>query len=214
MDNPLLRLIQLSDSAFPIGAYSHSFGLETLIESGAINGFEEARVAIRSMLQMSIAPQDGVACALAYRADDVELLRLDETLSAMKLPPEIYDASLQLGDRLKRIATELNWCAAFPRVSNHAIVFGYLCKRLQLSAADTVSTFLLTSATTLASACVRLIPLGHTDGQRIISDCAELVTQLTIDCLRAEEKDIAAFAPLHEQACVEHEQLYARIFQS
>jgi urease accessory protein len=214
MDNPLLRLIQLSDSAFPIGAYSHSFGFEALIERDAIRNFDDARSAIEGVLQVSIAPQDGVACALAYESDEAGLLRLDEILSAMKWPREIQEASLQLGERLKRIALELGWCDAFPAVSHHAVVFGYLCKRLDLSRADAVSTFLFTSVTTLASACVRLVPLGHTDGQRIISESAEVVARLTQSCLAADESDIAAFAPVHEHACVEHEQLYARIFQS
>lgn len=214
MDNPLLRLIQLSDSAFPIGAYSHSFGLETFIERGAIRNFSEARAAIEGILQMSIAPQDGVVCALAHGADDEQLLRLDEVLTAMKWPREIHEASLQLGERLKRIAVELEWCNSFPNISHHAVVFGYLSKQLKLPLEDTVSAFLFTSVTTLTSACVRLVPLGHTDGQRILSECAGLVTQLTHDCLKAQEHDIRAFAPVHEQACVEHEELYTRIFQS
>ena len=37
-----LLLLQITDSAFPIGAYSHSFGLETYIQKGMVKSREEA----------------------------------------------------------------------------------------------------------------------------------------------------------------------------
>ena len=34
--DPLLWLLQANDSAYPSGAYAHSFGLEEIVESGVV----------------------------------------------------------------------------------------------------------------------------------------------------------------------------------
>ncbi len=63
----LLALIQLSDSALPIGGFSHSWGVESLVQDGELTNARQVLSYIRSLLSHSIGPQEGVACALAHR---------------------------------------------------------------------------------------------------------------------------------------------------
>ena len=49
-----LLLLQITDSAFPIGAYSHSFGLETYIQKGMVKSREEAWNYIRQSIRYSL----------------------------------------------------------------------------------------------------------------------------------------------------------------
>ncbi|MBU6454407.1 MAG: urease accessory protein UreF [Cyanobacteria bacterium REEB67] len=230
---PLLTLLHLADSALPIGGYSHSWGMETWIQKETIHDFGTAEEAIRLLLVNSIASQDGIACGVAYRcARDQDFQKfnlLNEHLSAAKWPPEIYQASTRLGQRLLRLASETNFVASLKGLDqsknidgavysaeeiHHSAVFGWLAACAGVSERAAVSAFLQNSSNCLISSCVRLIPLGHTDGQRITVNLRPLIARLTEEASSKEMADMSAFAPLHEGACVAHENLYSRLFQS
>ena len=62
-DQSLLRLLQLTDSTFPTGAFAHSFGLETYIARGSVLTAAALEEFISNTLLHVVAPSDGVACA-------------------------------------------------------------------------------------------------------------------------------------------------------
>jgi urease accessory protein len=215
----LLALLQLCDSALPIGGYSHSWGLETWVQRGTLKKAPEVEGAIRTLLISSMAPQEGIACALAHQyreAGNVEdFQRLNQYLSASRWSVEPAAASVALGQRLKNLAVKLGWSADFPEGEHHhAAAFGWLSGGLGIAAHDAVAGYLFSSVNSLVSACVRLIPLGHTDGQKILLALQETIQQQATHCLKAELDDLGGFAPLHEGACEEHRRLYSRLFQS
>ena len=228
----LLTLLHLSDSALPIGGYSHSWGLETWIQKETIADFATAEEAIKILLINTIAPQDGIACGIAYRcaleANFENFHLLNDHLSAAKWPTEIYQASARLGQRLLRLAGETKFVPSLKGLDqtnadnqhkgredfHHSAVFGWLAACAGVSETAAVSAFLQNSSNCLISSCVRLIPLGHTDGQRITVNLRPLIARLTKQSIGREVADMSAFAPLHEEACVAHENLYSRLFQS
>ena len=68
MDNQLLSLLQIGDSNFPSGAFSHSFGLETYIQEEIVYSKETFFEWIRIYLEKQIAYTDGLACRLTFDA--------------------------------------------------------------------------------------------------------------------------------------------------
>jgi urease accessory protein len=215
----LLALLQLCDSALPIGGYSHSWGFETWVQRETLKTAKEVEEAISTLLRLSMAPQEGIACALAYQYSQAgsfeDFQQLNQYLTASRWTVETAKASIALGQRLKNLAVNLDWSAHFPEGEHHhATVFGWLSCSLGISAHDAVAGYLFSSANSLVSACVRLIPLGHTDGQKILLALQETIQQQTILCLEAELEDLGGFAPLQEWACEEHRGLYSRLFQS
>jgi urease accessory protein len=180
---------------------------------------KEVEEAIRTLLTLSMAPQEGIACALAYQYSQAgsfeDFQQLNQYLTASRWTVETAKASMALGQRLKNLAVNLDWPAHFPEGEHHhATVFGWLSYALGISAHDAVAGYLFSSTNSLVSACVRLIPLGHTDGQKILLALQETIQQQTILCLNAELEDLGGFAPLQEWACEEHRTLYSRLFQS
>jgi urease accessory protein len=214
----LLALLQLCDSALPIGGYSHSWGFETWVQRETLKTAKEVEGAISKLLTLSMAPQEGIACALAYRYSQSgsfeDFQRLNQYLTASRWTVETAKASVALGQRLKNLAVNLDWSTLPEGEHHHAAVFGWLSCSLGISAHDAVAGYLFSSANSLVSACVRLIPLGHTDGQKILLALQETIQQQTILCLEAELEDLGGFAPLQEWACEEHRGLYSRLFQS
>ena len=61
----LARLLLLADSAFPTGAFAHSWGLEWAVRSGWVTDAASLAAWIREALQFGVAPLEGRAVARA-----------------------------------------------------------------------------------------------------------------------------------------------------
>ena len=107
-----LRLLQFSDGLFPAGGYAHSLGLETLAQSGRVQGEADVARFLRVYLESAAAHTDAVAVLSARTqalADDLEaVLRLDSLLDALKPAAELRDASRQMGRQTLRILRALS----------------------------------------------------------------------------------------------------------
>src|SRR3954451_17671103 len=86
-----LCLLQIADSALPIGGYTHSWGLEAAIASGLVHDPESLERWTRLWLRTSLGPMEGVIVASAVRATRggslAELLELNQWVDASMVPP-------------------------------------------------------------------------------------------------------------------------------
>ena len=103
----LLQLLHLSDTALPIGGFSHSSGLETYVQEGTVNDKNSAKEFAVQQLSQNIFYTDAALLSLAYDAacnnDLKTIIELDDICTAVKLPREIRLASNKLGIRLLKI---------------------------------------------------------------------------------------------------------------
>jgi urease accessory protein len=109
-DQDLLRLLQLTDSTFPTGAFAHSFGLETYVARRIVDTPGTLEAFVVNTLLHSVAPSDGTACvAVAQAGADWEdvVPRLDRRLTAMKSVSELREASRTLGIRFLHMTTPI-----------------------------------------------------------------------------------------------------------
>lgn len=221
LSDPLLILLQLSDSALPIGSYSHSWGLETAVQAGRIRSAAQTLSYVQGILQYSIGPLEGRSCALAhgYGLDrQIEpFWHLQDRLDAARWAPEPRQASLALGHRLSQLSDKV-WGISCPLRENHSsgphhcLVFGWIGAQAGLDRSETVRAYLWSTITSWVSAAVRLVPLGHTQGQQILAQIQPQIIEILPQCLGSEP--LASFAPLQERDCQIHRQLYSRLFQS
>jgi urease accessory protein len=221
----LLALLQVSDSALPIGAYSHSYGLETWVQEGNLQNVSDVSSAILTLLKYSIAPQQGIACTIARQCalanDYRRFVGLNQILSASNWAKETRQASLQMGARLARLSKEIGWLdntntnfSQCSQAMHHAAVYGWLSALLRIDELESVSAYLYGCCASMTSACLRLVPLGHTEAQKMLAGLHTEITDLAQTCLGKSEAEMHSFAPMNERACVEHESLYSRLFQS
>ncbi|GAA5435935.1 urease accessory protein UreF [Deinococcus aquaticus] len=212
----LLRLLQLSDSAFPTGAYAFSDGLETLTTRGAVRSPADLTAFLAGQLTHGWGQQDAPACALAWGADPGTLAELDALLDDLKLVPGPRGASTRVGANLRRAATHL-WpdvMAALPLTRHHATTFGALAAALGVPRGDTVTAFVSGWLLGRATSATRLMRLGGLDAQRCAAHC-EIAAQACIHAaLHATPDDLWTFTPLLDLAASEQPGLDARLFQT
>lgn len=228
MTNPLFPLLQLCDSNFPSGAFSHSFGFETYIQEEVITDKESFAQAIAMYIRKQFVFVDGLACRLAYEALEQNALsnfwELDHVLFASSLAQETRMGNRRIGERMAKLCTNLYPSPVLLDYVNHindkqayghsALVFSIVAHHLNVTKETAIGTYLFANASSLIQNAVRGIPLGQTDGQRLLVDIQPLIEEAVNTILTLSKEDLGAVSPGLEMAQMRHERLHVRLFMS
>jgi len=224
----LLAILQVADGLFPAGGYAHSFGLETLVQAGAVRAREDVEAFVLAHLEGSAGPCDAVAVAVAARAaahDDLSTcVDVDARLDAMRTVPEARAASVQMGRATLRAARAFAADALVGRLAaavddgvtpgHHAVVFGVVTARAGASPEQAALAFLYSTAALLTGAALRLMPLGQVEGQTTLARVRPAIGRLAAEAASAGAEDMWSFAPGLEIAGMRHPALESRLFRS
>jgi urease accessory protein len=218
--DPWLWLLQANDSAYPSGAYAHSFGLEELVESGVVTTPADLEDFLRKQVLPALLKFEIPFFARAHEAanlsDESQLLALDAELDAWRIPHELRDASRRIGSQRLALLANLDPTPlilrhreASPR-SHHLVV-----SALELAAlpvAQAARAFAYQSIAGLATASMKLMRIGQSSCQQILRNClAELGSE--IDASLSQPVD-GWFNPLIEIASLRHARAHSRLFIS
>lgn len=219
----LSRLLQLASPLLPVGGYSYSEGLETLILQSKIDDRSSLQTWIEFELQAGAIRIEAAVMDRAYLAasqgDLVRLKYWDRWLSAMRETEELRHQSWQMGGSLTKLAIELTpeiqeLFSALDRPCHYAIAFGITAQSWQIDRHATILAYLQCWVTSQIGVGVKLIPLGQTAGQQMLW---QLLAQLdllaqTIPTLADDELYACTWGS--SLASMQHETLYSRLFRS
>jgi len=221
----LLTLLQLSDSALPTGAFSHSFGMESYLETGQVH--DEASFAhwLRLFLEQSLTYTDGLLLRLAFEADnDQRIIELDRLIHASALPRQLRIAAQKMGARMLAVAlagfavpslrSYQQAVQAGTGTGHPAIAYALAARGAGAPLADALSSYLFSTATSLTQNAIRAIPLGQDAGQRVIRQMHETVNAAVAKIFTLDGQDLGVATPGLEIAQMRHEHQRARMFMS
>jgi urease accessory protein len=220
--------LQLSDQFFPTGAYAFSHALETYVAQGLVYDRASCRQLLENLCYNALGPCDLVFCTHAFRLAATSaldaLVSLDQRLTTFKVPRELRLESRHTGQAFLRASLALTsppLVAAFVRrvqqdvtPGHHAIAFGLVAQSLGLTEEPTLLAYLYSVTAGLVAAAVRLVPLGQTDGQRLLHDLAPVLLELIRLYRYLPLEEVWSCTPGLDIRSMQHERLYSRLCRS
>jgi urease accessory protein len=222
IDPALLRLLQLTSPALPIGAYAYSQGLEHAVHAGWVNDEPTAADWILGLLDHGLpAVELPVLLRLmaAWRAgDEPGVRRFSDFLVASRSSAELRAEDQRLGSALARLLVTLDVPEASPFIaaprSTHLTLFALAAVRWEIPAAQAAGGYLFSWEENQVGAASRLVPLGQSAAQRILSRATGLIPAAVARAEAVPDDEIGFAAPAHAIAAALHETQYSRIFRS
>lgn len=196
-----LLLLQISDTALPIGGFSHSFGLESFVQEGLVCDSDSVLLFMHSYILEPLLYNDLLSIRYIYECSDVdEILELEHVMFVQTLSREIREGNGKLGRRFVKIANKILqnpsdlWNLYATRTSHptHASAFGVLCVSVGIECDRALRHYAYTQVSSMVINAVKLIPLSQESGQEILSklhDSIELALERLEDLVRFGSAD-------------------------
>ncbi len=219
---PRLRLMQLISPALPIGSFTYSQGIEYAVEAGWLSSADEladwlsgliednlSYLEIPVLVRLYEAFRNGDKAALEFwshyllASRETRELRLEEQQRAAALTRLLLDLDVE---RVAEMKPDLLLCQAAP--------FALAAFQWHIPLEDCALGYAWNWLETQVSAAIKLIPLGQTDGQRLLLDLSQELTEAVELGLVLGDEQIGASSPMVALASSLHESQYTRLFRS
>lgn len=222
-------LLQVNDALFPIGGYSHSYGLETYIQKGIVHDEDSAEEFIHKRLKYNFLYNEFLAARLGWEyavCNNLEAIsELEEIMEAGKIPRETREASRKLGSRFIKTLSALGIPyensifqeyreARKGKSVHHAVAYGVFCGAAGISREEALEHFLYAQTSAMVTNCVKTIPLSQSSGQKLLSGSYPLLQELTKQVTELGTEWLGLSGPGFDLRCMQHEELYSRIYMS
>jgi urease accessory protein len=221
----LYRLMAWLSPAYPVGAFSYSSGIEWAAESGDIKDADS----LKRWLTVIVAEGGGFCDAVffvhAHRAietGDETALRTVAELAAAFAPSKERHLETTAQGRAFVEATRAAWpCAALDMLAHawdgpvaYPVAVAVAAAGHGVAAEPALGAYLHAVTANLISAGVRLIPLGQTDGQRLLAAFEPVIAETAARAIATPLEQVGGAAFRADLASMLHETQYTRLFRS
>ena len=221
-DTALIRLMQLVSPALPIGAYAYSQGLEYAVSSGWVRDEESAFEWISGISGAGLSILDLPVLIRLYggwqRGDHAVVEDWSRFLLANRESGELVIEDSQVGRALARLLSDLDIQEALPWINHSqatlATLFSLAAVSWAIPVLDAVRGYVWMWSENQVIAAVRLVPLGQSAGQRILSKMILPMLEGVDRAFSIQDDEIGRSLPAWGLASIFHETQYTRLFRS
>lgn len=216
----LAQLLRLASPALPVGGYSYSQGLEWAVEAGWVNTESDAARWIGDVLTGPIGQFDAPLLTQLYAAihsgDDASACALDQRYLASRESRELRDETLQMGYSMTGLLLALpEWQGqSVLNLQTWPARFVEACVRFGQTLEATLTAYLFAWLENQVAAAIKLIPLGQSAGQRLLSQLIPKLADVVAAAPQREFADWVSSSPALAIASSQHETQYTRLFRS
>jgi urease accessory protein len=204
------RLLQLADSAFPVGAFAHSLGCEAMWQLGHLRA-ENLATRLRELVWHSATS----ALPFFHDAHAGQWRAADEACHAFLSNHVANRASRAQGRAFLVAASAMRGeDFAAPPHGHLAPAMGGALAQMDVSLDDGRRILLFGAARSALSAIVRLGVIGPLAAQGLLRDLHPILDEALGATADWHSDDACSVAPLVELAQASHDRLYSRLFQS
>jgi urease accessory protein len=221
----LYRLMAWLSPSYPVGAFSYSSGIEWAVEAGDIKDADTLRRWLAIVIGEGGGFCDAVFLVHAHRSvvdgDDQVLHAVAEFAAAFAPSKERHLETTAQGAAFIE-ATRAAWpCPAIERLAAawtgglaYPVAVGVAAAGHSIALEPALHAFLHAVTANLISAGVRLIPLGQSDGQRVLAALEPVVEATARRALLTPLDGVGSAAMRADLAGLMHETQYTRLFRS
>ena len=211
---------QVVDSAFPVGVFAHSWGLEAAWQSGYVPDPAALERFVSASVQQT-AHGALPLLAAAFREPD-RWPEFDELAEAFLLNRVANRASRVQGRTLVSTAARIWPSEAMARLAAQADtgrahvapLSGVVFRLIGLSFETARKVMLYGTARGVLSAAVRLGIIGSYQAQRMLHEVGPWFDRMLDECRPLRPEDVCQTAPIIDLLQAGHDRLYSRLFQS
>ena len=212
-----LKLWQLISPALPVGAYSYSQALEYVHFEGKVHDERTALAWLQDLLAHAVARLDLPVLARVHRAwtlrDGLAVRRLSRMLEARRETAELRFEDTAMGSALAQLLANLGVAVPERRLP-FASAFAVAAASWSIPVTDACAGYAWAWCEAQVAAAVKLIPLGHTAGQRMLYALGEDIPAAVASAAALRDDEIGASLPGLAIASALHETQYTRLFRS
>ncbi|MES2415519.1 MAG: urease accessory UreF family protein [Pseudomonadota bacterium] len=220
----LIQLIWLASPALPVGGFSYSEGLESAVESTAVDDESAAASWISDQLHLTLARGDLAVMAKAipaWREDELPRLKaLNDWVLQTRETSEFRAQTEQMGRSLLEWlrnhdganAARITACAALP--PTYPVAFALAASQTDADTRNCLLAYAFGWAENMVQAALKSVPLGQSAGQRILARLSREIPPAVETALTLPDDQRQAFSPMLAILSSQHETQYSRLFRS
>ena len=228
IENGLYRLIAWLSPTFPVGGFSYSHALEAACEAGIVRDRVSLLGYVTVALEQGAGRSDGMLFAAIHRAvvadDQPAFVWAAERAAAMRGSAELaLECTAQGTAFITTVAATWRdldiqrWrdvLAAHDLVAAYPVAVATCAATCGVGLRPALIAYLHAFSSALVTAGVKLIPLGQTDGQRVVAALESIVERAADAAMQRSLDDLGAAAPMIDLLSMRHETQYTRLFRS
>jgi len=214
----LAKLLQLASPTLPVGAYSYSSGLESAIAAGVVKDASTAERWIGDVLEHSVARMEApILLSFLSSFARKDLLKVDETnqtFLASRETAELRAETVQMGYSLNRLLKDVGVGEVPVEEPSFPAAFAFAAAHWKINPEDALQAYLWAWLENQVMAAVKAVPLGQTDGQKVLLSLGSLLPSMVEMAKALKEEDLGNFVPGLAMLSSIHETQYSRLFRS
>ena len=209
-DLKFMTVIQWMSPAFPIGAFAYSHGLEWAIDKDHVSNGEKLQKWITDLLEYGSLRTDAIFISLILRGHDVRKMN-ELSMALCPAGERLLETKLQ-GSAFAKVIEDV-WQQDIGELSL-PIAVALAAKNQSIEQDLILPAYLHAFCSNLISAAIRLIPIGQTEGQRIMLELYTTISDLVQTASKSEIDDLNSACFFSDVSAMEHEYLQPRIFKT
>jgi urease accessory protein len=213
IDPALLTLTQWFSPSYPVGAFSYSHGLEWAVEVGDVTDADEFRHWLTDILTYGAGRNDAILLVAGYHVDTPADWNMVNDLACALAPSKERLMETQLQGQAFAKTTSDIWPVGLPELT-YPVAIGVAARAMNLPLEQTLALYLQAFASNLTSAAMRLVPLGQTEGQRVLTAMATICAEIAETAQSQTIDELGACSFLADIASMKHETQYTRLFRT
>ena len=214
----LAKLLQLASPTLPVGAYSYSGGLEAACEAGVVSDAASAERWIGDVLEWSTARMEApilLSFLSGFEKKDLKKAeKTNEMFLASRETAELRAETVQMGYSLNRLLKDIGVGEVPVEEPSFPAAFAFAAAHWKIKPEDALQAYLWAWLENQVMAAVKTVPLGQTDGQRILLSLGNLLPAMVEKAKSLKEEDLGNFVPGLAMLSSMHETQYSRLFRS